>query len=40
MVAFAKLTGQEDAATNLAAVLMEENREFRSRWMKVLLGGI
>jgi len=40
MVAFAKLTGQEDVATNLASVLMEENREFRSRWMKVLLGGI
>ena len=40
MVAFAKLTGQEDAATSLASVLMEENREFRARWMKVLLGGI
>jgi len=39
MAAFARVQGLEDAAT-IAAQLMEENREFRTRWMQVLLGGI
>lgn len=39
MAAFARLQGSHDAAT-IAAQLMEENREFRNRWMQVLQGGI
>ena len=40
MAAFAKLNGLEDQAAAISTVLMEENRGFRSRWMKVLLGGL
>jgi len=39
MAAFARIQGSHDAAT-IAAQLMEENREFRTRWMQVLQGGI
>lgn len=39
MAAFARVEGLHDAAT-IAAQLMEENREFRNRWMQVLQGGI
>jgi tetratricopeptide (TPR) repeat protein len=39
MAAFARIQGSHDAAT-IAAQLMEENREFRNRWMQVLQGGI
>jgi hypothetical protein len=37
--AFARIQGSHDAST-IAAQLMEENREFRTRWMQVLQGGI
>lgn len=39
MAAFARVEGSQDAAT-IAAQLMEENRDFRNRWMQVLQGGI
>lgn len=39
MAAFARVQGSHDAST-IAAQLMEENREFRNRWMQVLQGGI
>jgi hypothetical protein len=39
MAAFARVEGSSDAAT-MAAQLMEENRDFRNRWMQVLQGGI
>ncbi len=39
MAAFARIQGSHDAST-IAAQLMEENREFRNRWMQVLQGGI
>lgn len=39
IAAFARIQGSHDAAT-IAAQLMEENREFRYRWMQVLQGGI
>lgn len=39
MAAFARIQGSHDAST-IAAQLMEENREFRTRWMQVLQGGI
>ena len=39
IAAFARVEGSSDAAT-MAAQLMEENRDFRNRWMQVLQGGI
>ena len=39
MAAFARIEGSHNAAT-IAAQLMEENRDFRARWMQVLQGGI
>lgn len=40
IAAFAKVSGQEDLAASVSTALMEENRGFRMRWMKVLQGGI
>ena len=40
MASFAKIMGLEDQAAAISTVLMEENRAFRARWMKVLQGGI
>lgn len=38
--AFARAAGLTELSTTLAAQLMEENRPFRSRWMKVMEAGI
>ena len=38
--AFARLNGLSQLSTTIAAQLMEENRSFRSRWMKVMEAGI
>jgi hypothetical protein len=38
--AFARAAGLSELSTTLAAQLMEENRLFRSRWMKVMEAGI
>jgi eukaryotic-like serine/threonine-protein kinase len=40
IAAFAKVTGQEELAATISSMLMEEDRGFRARWMKVLQGGI
>lgn len=40
IAAFAKVTGHEELAASVSAMLMEEHRGFRARWMKVLQGGI
>lgn len=40
IVAFARVQGLQDIAGPIATQLMEENREFRTRWMQVLQGGI
>ncbi|MBL9115886.1 MAG: serine/threonine protein kinase [Verrucomicrobiaceae bacterium] len=40
MAAFAKINGLEEQAAAISTLLMEENRGFRVRWMKVLQGGI
>lgn len=40
MAAFARAAGLDQLSTTLAAQLMEENRPFRSRWMKVVEAGI
>jgi tRNA A-37 threonylcarbamoyl transferase component Bud32 len=40
MAAFAKINGLDEEAAAISTVLMEENRGFRVRWMKVLQGGI
>ena len=37
---FARAAGLDQLSTTLAAQLMEENRPFRSRWMKVMEAGI
>ena len=37
---FARVNGLQSFSSVVAAQLMEENREFRLRWMKVLQGGI
>ncbi len=38
--AFARLNGLSQLSATIAAQLMEENRSFRSRWMKVMEAGI
>ncbi len=40
MATFAKITGLEDRSAAIATQLMEENRAFRARWIKVLQGGL
>ncbi|MBE2285949.1 MAG: serine/threonine protein kinase [Prosthecobacter sp.] len=40
IAAFARLNGLLQLSTTIAAQLMEENRTFRSRWMKVMEAGI
>ncbi|MEZ5386778.1 MAG: serine/threonine-protein kinase [Prosthecobacter sp.] len=40
IAAFARLNGLTQLSTTIAAQLMEENRPFRSRWMKVMEAGI
>lgn len=40
MAAFARLNGLTQLSATIAAQLMEENRPFRSRWMKVMEAGI
>lgn len=40
IAAFARVQGMQDLSTTIATQLMEENRDFRSRWMQVLQGGI
>jgi hypothetical protein len=37
---FARSAGLDRLSITLAAQLMEENRPFRSRWMKVMEAGI
>ena len=38
--AFARLNGLAQLSATIAAQLMEENRSFRTRWMKVMEAGI
>jgi predicted RNA-binding Zn-ribbon protein involved in translation (DUF1610 family) len=40
MAAFARLNGLIQLSATIAAQLMEENRTFRTRWMKVMEAGI
>lgn len=40
IAAFARLNGLLQLSTTIAAQLMEENRTFRTRWMKVMEAGI
>lgn len=40
IAAFARVTGLQGLSATVAAQLMEEHREFRNRWLKVLQGGI
>lgn len=40
IAAFARLNGLSQLSATIAAQLMEENRNFRSRWMKVMEAGI
>ena len=40
IASFARLNGLTQLSTTIAAQLMEENRPFRSRWMKVMEAGI
>jgi len=40
IAAFARLNGLSQLSATIAAQLMEENRNFRSRWMKVMEEGI
>lgn len=40
IAAFARLNGLIQLSTTIAAQLMEENRTFRTRWMKVMEAGI
>lgn len=40
IAAFARLNGLSQLSATIAAQLMEENRNFRTRWMKVMEAGI
>jgi hypothetical protein len=40
IASFARLNGLTQLSATIAAQLMEENRSFRSRWMKVMEAGI
>jgi hypothetical protein len=40
IAAFARLNGLTQLSATIAAQLMEENRSFRMRWMKVMEAGI